>query len=114
MRPLGGPAARIVNRNGVTGPIDKQLLSSLVFLAQHDFLLAPPALVQFAEARVAVPFRLGLPILFPNQSQRQVRMLLQLVLDRPEVWLRALRLSSLMLVVNEEGSFEALVVPILR
>jgi hypothetical protein len=41
-------------------------------------------------------------------------MLLQLVLDRPEVWLRALRLSSLMLVVNEEGSFEALVVPILR
>src|SRR5258708_6556267 len=57
MRLLHRPAAGIVNRNGITGPIDKQLLAGLVFLPKHHFLFAPPALVQPAEARVTISHR---------------------------------------------------------
>lgn len=70
MRLPRGSAAGIVNRNGVAGPVDEQLLAGLVFLPKHHFLFAPPALVQFAEARVAIAVGLRLAILFPKQRQR--------------------------------------------
>src|SRR6516162_2629092 len=38
MRLLYRAATSVVNRNGVASPIYEQLLSSLVFLAQHDIL----------------------------------------------------------------------------
>src|SRR5579875_2461678 len=78
MAGLRRPALRIVNRDGSSGPIDKQLLAGLVFLAQHYIQLADPTLIQFAETAVAVSFRVGLLVLFPEQLQSDVPMLLLL------------------------------------
>jgi len=79
MRLLHWSAASVVNRNGIAGPIDEQLLSSLVLLAQHDVLLAAPALIQLAEAGVAIAVRVGLPVLLPQQLLSYVRMGLPLL-----------------------------------
>jgi len=60
---------------GCSCPIHKQLLAGLVFLPKHHILFPPPALVQLAETAVLVAIRVCLPILFPKQLLRQVRML---------------------------------------
>src|SRR4051812_17991806 len=88
MRLLLGTAARVVDRDSGSRPIDKQLLAGLVFLAQHHVLLAAPALVQLAETGVAVTVRVGLPILFPEQLLGHVWMTLPLLVKLGEVWHR--------------------------
>lgn len=60
------------DRNRVAGIVDEQLLAGLVLLAEHHILLAPPALVEFAQACVAVTVGMILPIFLPPQLQRQV------------------------------------------
>src|ERR1019366_5256170 len=85
MRLLHWSAASVVNRNGIAGPIDEQLLSSLVLPAQHDVLLAAPALIQLAEAGVAIAVRGGLPVLLPQQLLSYVRMGLPLLVKLGEV-----------------------------
>ena len=69
---------RIVHRNRCTGPVHKTLLARLIYLAKNYILLPAPTLVEPAEATVAVPFRMHLPVFFPSQLQRQMAMLLQL------------------------------------
>ncbi len=59
--------------------------SASVLLAQHDILLAPPALIQPAETGVAIAVRIGLTVLFPQQLQRQVWMKLPLPVHLGEV-----------------------------
>src|ERR1700722_711236 len=61
---------RILHRNRGTGPVHETLLARLVYLAKNYILLPPPTLVEFAEATVAVSFRMNLPVLFPSQLQR--------------------------------------------
>src|SRR5208282_6459166 len=69
---------RIVYRNRCAGPVHESLLARLVYLAKNYILLPAPTLVEPAEATVAIPFRMNLPVLFPSQLQRQMTMLLQL------------------------------------
>jgi hypothetical protein len=81
-------AASVVNRNGIAGPIDEQLFSSLVLLARHDILFAAPALIKLAEAGVAIAVRVGLPVLLLQQLLRHMCMLLPLPMKVGEVWQR--------------------------
>ena len=71
-------SARVMEGNGVAGPVHKHLLAGAVFLAQHHVLVTAPAIVQLTEAAVAVAIRLSFAILFPDQLQRQVLVRLQL------------------------------------
>src|SRR5258708_31118536 len=82
---LHGTTPRVVDWDGGSRPIDEQLLAGLVFLAQYYILLAAPALVQLAEAGVAIAIRVGLPILLPKQLLGQVRMTLTLLMKVGEV-----------------------------
>ena len=41
--------ARVVERDGVAGPVHEHLLAGAMLLAQHHILIAAPALVQLAE-----------------------------------------------------------------
>ena len=85
MRLLHGTTARIVDRDGGSRPIDKQLLAGLVFLTQHHVLLAPPALKQLAETGIALAVRVGLPVLLPEQLLGQVWMHLPLLVKLGKV-----------------------------
>ena len=49
-----------MDRYRCSSPVDEQLLAGLVLLPQHHVLLLPPALVQLAEAAVAVAVRVCL------------------------------------------------------
>jgi hypothetical protein len=56
----------IVYWNRGTGPVDESLLAGLVYLAKNHILLPAPTLVELAEATVAIPFRMHLPVFFPS------------------------------------------------
>src|SRR2546427_2524022 len=60
---------RIVYRDRGTGPVHETLLARLVYLAKNYILLPTPTLVEPAEATVAVPFRMHLPVFFPSRSE---------------------------------------------
>src|SRR5436190_24166580 len=83
MRLLLGTAARVVDRDSGSRPIDKQFLAGLVFLAQHHVLLPAPALKQLTETRIAIAVRVGLPVLLPEQLLGQVSMHLPLAQQSP-------------------------------
>src|ERR1700736_3318593 len=55
-------AMPVIDRYRRTGPIDEHLLARLVLLPQHHVEFGAPALVQFAEARVAIAIRARLPV----------------------------------------------------
>ncbi|MGA2988079.1 MAG: hypothetical protein ABSG32_30220 [Terriglobia bacterium] len=63
-----------MDRNRRPGVIDEQFLSRHMILAQHYIQLLTPPLVQFAKAAVSVTVRVGLPVFFPGELERQVRM----------------------------------------
>jgi hypothetical protein len=67
-----------VHRNRCTGPVHETLLARLMYLTKNYILLSAPTLVEPAEATVAIPFWVHLPVFFPSQLQRQMAMLLQL------------------------------------
>jgi hypothetical protein len=98
--------------DGGSCPIDKQLLSSLVFLAQYDILLAAPALIQLAEAGVTIAVRVGLPVLLPQQLLGHVWMTLPLLVKVGEVWHRQHGWASPWWTA-EQGRFQPVLVPIL-
>ena len=64
---LAGSA--VVNRDRGTRPVDEQLLSGSVILPECDVPIPVPALVEFAEAAIAVAAALLLAVLFPKQLQ---------------------------------------------
>ena len=84
-----------------------------MFLAQHDILLAAPALIQLAETGVAIAIRVGLPVLLPEQLLGHVSMHAAAagecrrspasVHGRASPWRTA-----------EQGRFQPVFVPILR
>jgi len=80
------------------GTVDRAKLQ--VLLAQHYLLFSEPAPVEFAETTVAIAVGMIGAILFPEQLQGQVFMLLELGADRAPVrrwpalpfrWRRGLR-----------------------
>jgi len=85
MRSLYRSATSVVNRNGIASLIDEHLLSSLVFLAQHDILLAAPALIQLAETGVAIAVRVRLSVFLPQQLLGHMCMLLPLSMKLAKV-----------------------------
>jgi hypothetical protein len=75
----------IVNGNLRSGPIDEQLLARLVLLPEHYIELAPPLLILVAEVAVAVTIRMRLPVFHPEELQRQVPVLAELIVNRWEI-----------------------------
>ena len=63
----------VVNRDRWSGPVDEHLLAGSVVLPQHDILIPVPALIQLAEAAVAVAVRLASR--YSSQSSCRVRCL---------------------------------------
>ena len=72
-------------RHGWAGPIDEQFLSGFVVLPEGDVSIPVPALVEFAEAAVAVGAALLLAVLFPEQLQGDEAAGLQLAVNFREV-----------------------------
>src|SRR6266851_445174 len=103
---------RIVYRNRGTGPVHETLLARLVYLAKNYILLPAPTLVEPAEATVAVPFRMHLPVFFPSQLQRQMAMLLQVQCGKIREDLFGE--SFYHLPLSEQGLLDALLVPAFR
>ena len=101
-----------MDRDRGSRPIDEQLLAGLVLLAQHHILLAAPALVQLAEAAVAIAVRVCLPVLLPEQLLRQVWMLLSLLVKVGEVRHRQHRRASPWRP-TEQRSLQPVFVPLL-
>ena len=61
----GEAGVAIPNRNRRAGPIHEHLFPGFVFLPQNHVELRSPALVQLAEARVAIALRVPLPVFLP-------------------------------------------------
>jgi hypothetical protein len=74
-----------MDRDDIARPIHKHFFIGAVFLAEDHILVAAPAIVQFAEAAVAITVRLGFAVFFPHQLQCQVFVRLQLAPDPGEV-----------------------------
>src|SRR5260370_31071091 len=102
---------RIVYRNRGTGPVHETLLARLVYLAKNYILLPAPTLVEPAEATVAVPFRMHLPVFFPSQLQRQMPLLLQLRVQGGKIREDLFGEAFYHLRLPEQGLLEALLVP---
>src|SRR6266849_5850399 len=105
---------RIVHRNRCTGPVHETLLARLVYLAKNYILLPAPTLVEPAEATVAVPFRMHLPVFFPSQLQRQMAMLLQLRMQGGKIREDLFGKSFYYLPLSEQCQLDALLVPAFR
>src|SRR5436190_11267109 len=112
MRLLLGTAARVVDRDSGSRPIDKQFLAGLVFLAQHHVLLPAPALKQLTETRIAIAVRVGLPVLLPEQLLGQVSMHLPLLVKLGKIrqWQRG---EANPWWTAKQGRLQPLFVPIL-
>ena len=58
-----------LDRDGCPSVINEELFAGAMLLAENDIELAAPALVEFAEAAVAVAVRMSLDVLLPQQLQ---------------------------------------------
>src|SRR2546430_1773242 len=105
---------RIVYRDRGTGPVHETLLARLVYLAKIYILLLAQTLVEPAEATVAVPFRMHLPVFFPSQLQRQMAMLLQLRMQGGKIREDLFGASFYYLLPSEQCLLDALLVPAFR
>jgi hypothetical protein len=85
-----------------------------VLLAQHQVELAPPTLIHLAEPAVAEASRVHLLIFFPQQLQRQMPMLLALLVYRSEVGQSLVGIARPRLAFAEQRLFQPLFVPTLR
>jgi len=106
----------VMDRNRRTSPIDKHFLAGFVFLPEHYVELGTPALVQLAEARVAITLRVPLPVFLPQQLQGHVLAAAQLLVDRGEVGWRARRilLRDVGFPARERQRFYPRLIPVLR
>src|SRR6516165_4473815 len=84
-----------------------------LILAKNHVLLPEPAPVQFAEATVAVAFRMDLPVFFPSQLQSEMTMLLELLVECGKVGKDALPPFD-GLAITEKCCFDAFFVPAFR
>src|ERR1700723_199373 len=103
-----------MHRDRGSCPVDKTLFSGLVFLAKYHILLLAPPPVQFAEATVAISFRMHLPVLFPCQLQCQMGMLLQLLVEGRKIRKGPLVRADYRALLAEQGLFDAFFVPTFR
>src|SRR5882672_5718479 len=76
----------VIDRDGVARPIDEHLFPGPVFLPENDILVPIPALVQLAEATVAIAAGLTCAVLLPNQLECQMLVALKLAVNLNEVW----------------------------
>ena len=72
--------------NRVSGVVDEELLTGLVFLTEYHVLAASPAPVEFAEAGVAVTVGMILVIFLPPQLQCQMTVTLEFLVQTSKVW----------------------------
>ena len=72
-----------------------------------------PTLVELAEATVAIPFRMHLPVFFPSQLQRQMAVLLQLRMQSGKIREDLFGESLYHLPLSEQCLLNALLVPLL-
>src|SRR5579872_4342159 len=108
------PALRIMNRNRRPGVIDEQFLSRDMILAQHDIQLLSPTLVQFAKAAVSVTIRVGLPIFFPGELERQVRMALEFFVELGKIRLRLAGWVGVPRGSGKYGRYQLAIIPAFR
>ena len=103
-----------MHRCRVTRVVHEELLARPVTLPHHHVLPFPPAPVQLAKPAVSIAFRLLLPVLLPHQPQRQPPVLLQILVDRPEIRPRSLRLPSHLLPLSVQPLLQPLLIQTLR
>ena len=80
----------VIDREGRSGPVHKHLFPGFVLLPQHHIQVPPPVLITLAKPTVAISIGMGLPIFLPHQLQRQMAMLLQLLVNGFPIRLRPL------------------------
>jgi hypothetical protein len=109
------PVCRSYTEIWLVRPIDEHLLAGFVFLPEHHVELGTPALVQLAEARVAIAVRIGLPVFLPQQLQSHVLVAAQLLMNRGEVRWSARRLwLDRWRQAREHRRFHPCLIPIFR
>jgi hypothetical protein len=69
------------DRHGLAGMIDEHLLAGAMVLTENQIQAFRPLAVEFAETAVAVPVRMLLLVLLPEQLQRHIRTFQLLVND---------------------------------
>src|SRR5262245_27955958 len=79
----------IDDRNRLAGVIDEHLLSGAMVLAQNQVQAFGPFAVELAQTAVAVPVRMLLFVLLPEQLQRHIRAF-QLLVNDGKIGLRPL------------------------
>ena len=85
-----------------------------MLLAQHQVKLLQPSPVEIAVAAVAVPIRVALASLLPDQLQGQVLVRLQLLVDLGPVRLRMFAPNGGSGPLRKQRSLDLLVTPLLR
>jgi hypothetical protein len=84
------PRRGVIHGDRCPRPIHEHFSPGFVFLAQHHIQVPPPVLIALAKPTVAIPFRIRLPVFFPDQLQGQMTMLLQLLMNGFPIRLRPL------------------------
>ncbi len=77
----GLPRRGVIHGDRRPGPVDELFLPGLVFLTQHHIQVLPPVLIALAKPAVAIALGIPLPVFFPHQLQRQMAMLLELLMN---------------------------------
>ena len=103
-----------MDRNRGSGKIDEELLACRMLLAQHHVQALPPALVEFAEATVAITVRVSLAVLLPGQLQGEMRMALQLFVKAGKIRGRSGFSYKAPHAGTEQGLFQAAIIPAFR
>src|SRR6266536_4990878 len=67
----------VIDRDGVSGPVDKRLLARVVIVPENHISAAVPPLIEFAEAAVAIAVQMSFAIFLPKELQCQVFMSLK-------------------------------------
>ena len=85
-------ALAIIDRDRVSGPVDKRLLAGIVIVPEHHIPATVPPLIELAETAVAVAVRLSFAVFLPEELERQVFISLKLGMQLGEIqtrpWLR--------------------------
>jgi hypothetical protein len=109
------PRRGVIDGNRFPRPVDVHLLAGFVFLTQHHVQMPPPVLITLAKPTVAISFGMRLPVFFPHQLQRQMAMLLQLLMNGFPVRLRPLpRRSSRNRLLPKQLGFQFFLTQSLR
>ena len=74
-----------MDRDRVTGPIDKGFLSRLMIVPEHDVAVPIPPLIELTKTAITVAVRVRFPILLPEQLQREMFVSLKLGLQCVEI-----------------------------